>query len=112
VTRRRWVYFGEEAVEISDDYIPEPIHRDGLLWNDRLYQDDGDPRYNSRAEHREYMRRNGLSTVDDWTGTWEKAAKNRADYYQGKDASRKQDVTEAIHKLQAGHRPQRGRPEL
>jgi hypothetical protein len=105
MTRRRWIYFGDEAVEVSDDYIPEPRQHDGLLWNDRLYQDDGDPRYNSRAEHREYMRRNDLSMVGDYTETWKKAAKARAEFYQGKDSSRKEDVASALQKVRAGYRP-------
>lgn len=43
----------------------------------------------SRTKHREYMKRNGLTTSDDFTGAWQKAEKERAELrtatFQDKD---------------------------
>jgi len=95
--RKRFVAVGNKWVEVPEDYAPEPPRADYLLYNDRLYQDDGDSRYNSRAEHREYMRRNDLTTSDDWTDSWAKAAKERAAFFtEGRDPSRRQDVARAM----------------
>jgi len=95
--RKRFVAVGNKWVEVSPDYEQPAPNRDSLLWNDRLYQDDGDPRYNSRAEHREYARRNNLSLASDYTETWAKAAKERAAWYQeGKDSTRREDVARAL----------------
>jgi hypothetical protein len=37
----------------------------------------------SRAKHREYMRRNGLTTADDFKGVWAEGAKERARIVSG-----------------------------
>jgi len=50
----------------------------------------------SRAKHREYMRRNNLTTIDDFTQTWANAAKARL---ENRDPQRREDVERAIHKL-------------
>jgi len=74
-----------------------------FLWNDREYQDMNDPRFSSRSQHRQYMRDNGLSTMDDWTQTWAKAAQERAAWYtEGRDPSRKSDVARALELVQQG----------
>jgi hypothetical protein len=44
------------------------------------------------------MKRNGLSTMDDWTQTWAKAARERADASRGIDASRRADIERAFAK--------------
>lgn len=102
--RRRWIYKNGEAFEISSDAEVTPrAPTDSALWNDRLYQDDGDRRYNSRKQHREYMARNGLTTIDDWTNTWAKDEKERKAALAGRDPSRKQDVIEAFQRVREGH---------
>jgi hypothetical protein len=101
--RRRWVFVDGEAVEV--ERVPEPKRHDGLLYNDRLYQDDGDPRYHSRSTHREYMRRNGLTTADDFTEMWERDKRARQDRFKANDPQRKQDIADAIRKLEAGYKP-------
>lgn len=101
MTRRRWRYKNGVATEVGGDSTQEPSHvADSALWNDRLYQDDGDKRYNSRSQHRAYMERNGLSTIDDWTDTWDKAEKARKAELAGIDPSRKRDVIEAYQREQ------------
>jgi hypothetical protein len=81
---------------------------DSWRYNDRLYSDnpfrapDGTV-INSRAKHREYMRRNGLTTMDDFKDTWDKAAKERAKFYTPGEAydskSRREDLERSIKKL-------------
>ena len=48
----------------------------GILWGDRGYEGlrttDG-VAIDTRTKHREYMRANGLTTMDDFKGTWEQA---------------------------------------
>lgn len=99
MARRRWIYIDGEAIEVSPDYVPEPRNTDSVLWNDRIYQDDKDPRYVSRATHREFMRRNGLTTMDDFKGVWEKAEKQRQAVRQGVDPSRINHVVEAFNRV-------------
>lgn len=98
MTRRRFVYRDGEMVEVPLDYTPEPRNCDGVLWNDRLYQDANDPRYNSRASHREYMRRNNLTTMDDFTNYWKKEEQARKDRFEGKDPQRIHQIVEAFRK--------------
>lgn len=104
--RRRWIYpsDGGEPVEVSSDYVADVPRHDGVLWNDRDYQDMGDPRFSSRSQHREYMRQHGLTTADDFKAQWAKDAANRERAMAGHDPQRKHDINEAIHRLQSGHR--------
>lgn len=100
--RRRFVQDPEtlELIEVSEDYISGPrSNTDAVLWNDRAYQDVGDQRFTSRKQHREYMKRNGLTTVDDFTGEFRAAERRRVEVLQGVDRSRKNQIAEAIHKL-------------
>lgn len=90
--------------------VPGPSEQRGKLRmvSDRLYSDapfkahDG-TLIHSRKSHREYMKRNNLTTVDDFKGTWDAAAKERADWCTtGKDPTRKKDILDAIAKLDPG----------
>lgn len=96
MTKKRWIYDNEGNAHEAIEPQALPMY-DGLLWNDKLYQNDGDPRYNSRQEHRAYMRDNDLSMHSDYTLEWEKSAKARADFYSGVDPSRRDDIARAIH---------------
>lgn len=71
-----------ELIEVTDDYVAQPRNHDAVLWNDRSY-DGIDPRFNSRTQHREFMRRTGLTTADDFKGTWDKARSERERVYKG-----------------------------
>ena len=100
MTRRRWIYPKNGGpVEVDLDYRPEPRNGDAVMWNDRIYQDANDPRYSSRVSHREYMRRNGLTTMDDFKGEWANAEKKRQATFQGIDPNRKQQIAEAFHRV-------------
>ena len=49
----------------------------------------------------EYMKRMGLTTADDFKETWAKAKVERERYYQQGGSVRKQDIREAIERLQS-----------
>lgn len=112
MSRRRWIQINGELVEVPQDYQPEPrsAKNVGALWNDREYQDAGDPRYHSRTSHREYMRLNGLATVDDFKDQWKKQEAARIDSRKG-IGSVKPDVVEALRKTSAGYKPRLRREE-
>ena len=102
--RRRWVYDRDGvAHEVSEDY-EQPLPDAGrFLWNDREYQDMNDPRFSSRSQHRQFMRDNNLSTMDDYKNEWAEAAKRRAEHYTtGRDLSRAHDVARALELVQQG----------
>lgn len=106
MARRRYVQLPSgQLVEVTPDYQPTPRNSDSVLWNDRHYDNlratDGTD-ISSRAKHREYMKINGLTTVDDFKETWAKAAKEREDYFAGRRGSvTKEDIARAIHQLEA-----------
>lgn len=107
MTRRRFIQQSNgDLVEVSLDYIPEPRNTDSVLWNDRAYQDMGDPRFKSRSEHREYMKTHDLTTVDDYRNQWREAEKRRVDLRHGRMVGQsKTDIRVALEKLQSGYKP-------
>lgn len=108
MARRRWVQVNGELIEVSPDTdvcVVDSAKQAGILWNDREYQDMGDPRFKSRSQHREYMRANGLTTVDDFKDTWRQAEKRRVESRAGIDPTRRGAIEEAFRKTAAGYRP-------
>jgi putative FmdB family regulatory protein len=81
---------------------------DNVLAGDRHYiglqaQDGTD--ISSRSKHREYMHRHGLTTADDYTETWAKAAKEREAYRRGesgKGAITRDDIARAFARHYGG----------
>lgn len=95
-----------DLIEVTDDYVgTRGVSTDSILWNDRQYQDMGDPRFTSREQHRQFMKQNGLTTADDYQGQWKKDERRRELALQGHDPSRKQDIAEAIRNPRVGRRP-------
>jgi hypothetical protein len=80
---------------------------DGWRFSDRLYSGkpfkghDGTV-IDSKRKHREYMKRNGLTTMDDFKGHWDRKAQERAQFYTpgaGYDrAARRDAVARALEK--------------
>lgn len=100
MANRRWVYIGCEAVEVGADYVPAArTVADSVLWNDRAYQDMNDKRFNSRTQHREFMKQHNLSTIDDYSEEWKVKEGKRNEAKQGVDPSRREDIDRAIHQL-------------
>ena len=111
MARRRFIWDREldTLVEVTPDY-EQPGRDDArnILASDAIYDglraSDGTP-IDTRTKHREYMRRNGLTTIDDFTDTWKHARKQRDDYYTGKKGTvTKDDIGRAIHQLESSER--------
>ena len=99
LTRRRYVQVDGRLIEVPLNFgNVRPSDTDRLLWNDRAYQDVGDPRFHSRTSHREFMKREGLTTLDDFKGHFANAEQRRAQALQGKDVSRREDIARALEK--------------
>lgn len=106
MTRRRYISLkiggAYELVEITKNNEPEQRgpRADSLLWNDRSYQDLGDPRFASRTQHREYMHSRGLTVTSDYKEEWKRAEATRVRFKQeGYDPTRKEDIARAISQL-------------
>lgn len=105
MARRKWIQINGELVEV-DPYTYQPPNRmntDAALYGDRHYDGmratDGTD-ISTRSKHREYMKLNNVTTVDDFKDTWAKAREQRERLYtQGGTFSRR-DVERAIHQLQ------------
>lgn len=103
MTRRRWIQRNGELVEVTPDYQAPVSNTDSVLWGDRSYdgmvaQDGSD--ISSRTKHREYMRRKGLTTADDFKETWAKAQAQREEFRQrAPDPARREQVARAIYEL-------------
>ncbi|WFG54186.1 hypothetical protein Mx9_p79 [Myxococcus phage Mx9] len=108
VSRRRFVYRPNpetgrvEAVEVTPDYQSveerQPVYTDRYMEGDRAT--DGTD-IGSRTKRRAYMQANGLADADDFKGVWDKAEKQRADFFQGRHdtQARRQDIARAIERL-------------
>lgn len=81
---------------------------DGWRFSDRLYSanpfkaPDGTI-INSKKSHVNYMKRAGVTTMDDFKGTWERAAKEREAFYSGQpydSETRRRDIVQSIEALQ------------
>lgn len=57
----------------------------------------------SRTKHREYMKRHGLTTADDFKDTWAKAQREREEYRMGSrvDSELRKEITEQVVKAVA-----------
>lgn len=87
-------------IEVFEDIVPK---RDDLLYGDKLYEGltatDGTD-ISSRTKHREYMKKHGLTTMDDFQDYWAKEAIRRAEYYTKGGSVRKKDIVRAIYELE------------
>ena len=108
MTRRSYVY--DEQLGRMVERTREPPQRAnalnhlGGLWGDRHYDGmratDGED-ISSRKKHREYMKRHGVTTSDDFKDTWAKARQQRDEYYTRGGTVRRQDIVATIERLQS-----------
>lgn len=107
MTRRRWIQDRNtgELIEVTPDYKQEPrdsARTNGVLWNDREYDGvratDGTD-ISSRTKHREYMKRHGLTTVDDFKDTWAKTQEQRERYFQSGGTVKRSDIERAFYNV-------------
>lgn len=107
--RRRFVQIDGELVEITpgmeDLAKPRATAKNEVLWNDRAYQDMGDPRFKSRSQHRDYMRAAGVTTTDDFRGVWKKAEGERIRNRTAQQGFTRQEIIRSIEKLNGGYKP-------
>jgi|SRR5882672_4705061 len=110
--KRTFVYIDGVAYERGVDVLPtEPTSQlgAGALWGDRHYDGlrttDGVP-IDTRTKHREYMRRTGLTTADDYKNQWAQQAKERADVHTtgGDHKARRDDVGRAVYEVMERNR--------
>ncbi len=108
MTRRTFIQSKEppyELIEVTPDYVAETresARNAGTLWNDREY--DGlrataGTDISSRTKQREYMKRTGLTTVDDFSSSWAKAKEAREAYYQRGGSFDRSAIERAIHQV-------------
>lgn len=109
MTRKRYIWDEEvkDLVEITPGYDPgrkkDALNHLGSLWGDRHYDglratDGAD--ISTRKKHRDYMRKMGLTTADDFKSQWDKAKRAREHYMQHGGSVRRQDIKDAIERLQ------------
>jgi hypothetical protein len=107
VSRQTW-HWDPEQGKLVEGPGPRRVDGSGDGWrfSDRIYSGtpfktpDGTV-IDSRKKHRDYMRRNNLTTMDDFKGDWDRAAKRREDVYTGRHdkAVRREAVARAMEKL-------------
>ena len=106
MTRRRFIQMREppyELIEVTDDYTPSMRTDSGALWGDRSYDGmkapDGTD-ISTRTKHREYMKANGVTTMDDFKETWAQAKVSRERYMTEGGSFKRADIERAIYQLQ------------
>lgn len=105
MTRRRWIQDRKtgELIEVTADYQPELRNDSGALWGDQSYQglqaSDGTD-ISSRTKHREYMKANNLTTMDDFKDSWAQAKVSRERYMTEGGSFKRADIERAIYQLQ------------
>jgi len=108
MTRRRWIQQPDGSLVEVDPHTggtPRNGGGDDALWGDRHYDGlvapDGTD-ISSRTKHREYMKRTGLTTYDDFKGEFAKKRQQRDEYHLGQRGSiQKRDINEAIEYLKS-----------
>lgn len=105
MSRRRWIQDRKtgELIEVTADHQSELRTDSGALWGDRSYDGmkatDGTD-ISSRTKHREYMKANGLTTVDDYKDTWSQNQAKRERLFTEGGTFSKRDIERAISQLQ------------
>lgn len=100
--RRRFIQIKGELVEVSRDYVAPGTPRRVDILGDRLYHglratDGAD--ISTRTKHQAYMKKNGLTTIDDYTNTFKEAERQRGNAKRGIDSSRKMDIAQTMDRL-------------
>jgi hypothetical protein len=109
---RRTYHYDEKLGRMVEGPGPRRVDGSGDGWrfSDRIYSGapfkapDGTV-INSKAKHREYLKRTGLTTADDYAGEWKRKADERAAFFEGRGHDRKERreaVERAIYKVTGG----------
>lgn len=103
----RWVWDEEQKRLVPASEYRERMALHASIVTDRFYENtqatDGTD-IGSRRKHREYMRRNNLTTVDDYTGHFAAAEKEREAIRKGENdrKGRREDIARVMYQL---HKP-------
>ena len=104
MTRRRYIQIEGKLVEVTDDY-QAPQRKGNNIMGDQHYDGlrapDGTD-ISTRSKHREYMKRTGLTTADDFKSDWSRANEARTQYRQQGGSISRADVARAMEKLRRG----------
>jgi hypothetical protein len=105
-----WVYRNIEGggVEVYEKGTepPSEMAMHNALAGDRHYDGlratDGSD-ISTRSKHREYMKKHGVTTMDDYKSTWGKTVAERESYRQGKSggAVTRDDIARTIARMQS-----------
>jgi hypothetical protein len=113
--RGRWIYLPDGTSVRAEDYSPPaeeavnaPIMAGRFYENTAATTCDEQSRVlkvdiGTRQRHREFMRQRGLTTADDYTKTWEQAAKERKQFFQdgGDRKERKEQIGRIAYELRS-----------
>jgi hypothetical protein len=102
---RRTYHYDEKLGKMVEGPGPRRVDGSGDGWrfSDRSYSGtpfkapDGTI-IDSRKKHRDYMRRTGLATADDFKGVWAKAKQEREAFYEGRSQSHAREVREDLRR--------------
>lgn len=107
MTRRTW-HYDPEVGGLVEGPAPRRVDGasgDGWRFSDRHYDGLAAPDgtdISTRKKHREYMKKNGLTTVDDFKNEWKQKQKEREAFFTGSDKreseQRKRDIADAINR--------------
>ena len=105
MARKTWHWDPDEGRLVEGPSPGRTESGDGWRFSDRIYSGkpfkghDGTV-IDSKKKHREYMRRHGLTTMDDFKGHWDRKAKEREAFYTGKHdrEARREAVMRAMEK--------------
>lgn len=103
MTRKSYVQINGKLIDKEELASMEYATDSGALWGDRHYEGmkapDGTD-ISTRSKHREYMRRTGLTTFDDFQSTFQKQQEARDAYHSGQRGSiNRSDIHRAIEQL-------------
>lgn len=103
MTRRRFIQDPEslELIEVTGERDPSRSG-DAALWNDRNYTNTTGPNgedLSSRSKHRAFMKATGLTTADDFKGSWAQSQQARENYRQKGGSISREDIARSIAKL-------------
>jgi hypothetical protein len=106
IQRGRWVWDAERQELVPADHYIAPSHaKDAPIMAGRFYENtsatDGTD-VSTRQKHRDYMRRNGLTTTDDYKQSWAQAQAKRdavREQYKMPSASRREALARAMYRM-------------
>ena len=104
MTRRRYIQINGELIEVTEDYQAPSRNSHNIMGDqhyDGLRAPDGSD-ISTRSKHREYMKRTGLTTADDFKSDWARATEARNNYRQNGGSISRADVARAMEKLRRG----------